>query len=129
VTQDVAPGLRVSDPERDAVAHQLREHFAVGRLNVDELHDRLDRVYTARTRADLDAALTDLPSVAAEVVPAPSPRRRHAWGKFVRVNAICWSIWGVTVATSSPHHLAGLWPLWVTVPWGAAMLSSRRRSC
>ncbi len=53
--------LRVSDAERDAVAADLREHHAEGRLDVAELSTRLDAVFAARTRDDLAAVTTDLP--------------------------------------------------------------------
>jgi hypothetical protein len=54
--------MRVSDAEREAAAAELREHFASGRLNQDELDDRLTAVFAAKTRADLNAPFTDLPS-------------------------------------------------------------------
>ena len=53
--------VRVSDAERDAVAAQLREHYAQGRLSLDELNERLDRAFASRTRADLHAVTSDLP--------------------------------------------------------------------
>lgn len=53
--------VRVSDTERDAVAAQLREHYAQGRLSLEELNERLDRVFASRTRADLNAVTADLP--------------------------------------------------------------------
>ena len=49
--------MRVSDAEREAAAAELREHFASGRLDQDELNERLDRVFAAKTRGDLNAAL------------------------------------------------------------------------
>lgn len=55
------PQLRVGHAEREEVAAQLREHYASGRLTLDELHERLDAALAAKTRADLDALLTDLP--------------------------------------------------------------------
>ena len=61
--------LRVSDAERDAVAADLREHHADGRLDLDELSSRLDTVFAARTRNDLAAVTADLPS-----------RRQPQWG-------------------------------------------------
>ena len=131
MTDTATSGLRVSDVERDAVAHELREHFAVGRLTIDELHERLDRLYAARTRADLDAVTVDLPRPTAE--PDTGRRRQgrrfDRWAKYLRVNAICWSIWGVGVATAPGHHVQGMWPLWVTLPWGAALLSRHQRHC
>jgi hypothetical protein len=54
--------MRVSDAERDAAAGELREHFASGRLNQDELDERLAGVFAAKTRADLNALFSDLPS-------------------------------------------------------------------
>jgi Domain of unknown function (DUF1707) len=54
--------MRVSDAERDAAAAELREHFASGRLNQDELDERLTAAFAAKTGADLNALFTDLPS-------------------------------------------------------------------
>jgi hypothetical protein len=54
--------MRVSDAEREAAAAELREHFASGRLNQDELDERLTSAFAATTRADLNALFTDLPS-------------------------------------------------------------------
>jgi hypothetical protein len=54
--------MRVSDAERDAAAAELREHFASGRLNQDELDERLTAVFAAKTRGDLSALFSDLPS-------------------------------------------------------------------
>jgi hypothetical protein len=54
--------MRVSDAERDAAAGELREHFASGRLDQEELDERLSRALTAKTRGDLTALFTDLPS-------------------------------------------------------------------
>lgn len=54
--------MRVSDAEREAAAAELREHFASGRLDQEELDERLSMVFAARTRGDLNAIFTDLPS-------------------------------------------------------------------
>ncbi len=54
--------MRVSDAEREAAAAELREHYAAGRLTTEELNERLDRAFAAKTRADLNALMTDLPS-------------------------------------------------------------------
>jgi hypothetical protein len=53
--------MRVSDAERDAAAAELREHFASGRLNQEELDERLASIFAAKTRGDLNALFTDLP--------------------------------------------------------------------
>ena len=54
--------MRVSDADREAAAAELQEHFASGRLNQDELDDRLAAAFAAKTRGDLDAVFADLPS-------------------------------------------------------------------
>src|ERR1700691_6292406 len=56
--------VRVGDADRDAVAAQLRDHYADGRLTLDELNERLDLVFAAKTKADLDEVMRDLPHVA-----------------------------------------------------------------
>jgi Domain of unknown function (DUF1707) len=54
--------MRVSDVEREAAATELREHYATGRLTLEELNERLDKTFAAKTRADLNGLMTDLPS-------------------------------------------------------------------
>ena len=53
--------VRVGDADRDAVAAQLREHYADGRLTLEELNDRLDQAFAAKTKADLNTVMRDLP--------------------------------------------------------------------
>jgi len=53
--------LRVGDADREAIAAQLREHFADGRLTLGELNERLDQTFAAKTRADLNTVMIDLP--------------------------------------------------------------------
>lgn len=54
---------RVGDADRDATATQLREHYAAGRVTLDELNERLEQTFAARTGADLNAVMRDLPSL------------------------------------------------------------------
>ncbi len=74
--------LRVGDAEREAVAAELREHYAQGRLSMEDFNQRLDAAYAARTRGDLDKLISDLPHAkpAGTPLPAPPPgslRRGH----------------------------------------------------
>ena len=62
--QPPAPGLRAGDADRDAAAAALAEHFAQGRLTLDELIARLDVTLTAATHGDLAQAARDLPDLA-----------------------------------------------------------------
>ena len=54
--------MRVGDAEREAAAAELREHYASGRLTLEELNERLDAAFAAKTRGDLNAVMRDLPS-------------------------------------------------------------------
>ena len=56
--------VRVGDADREAVAAQLREHYADGRLTLEELNERLDQAFAARTKADLNMVMRDLPQAA-----------------------------------------------------------------
>jgi hypothetical protein len=53
--------LRIGDAERDAAATDLGEHYAAGRLTLDELNERLDAVFAARTFGQLNRIMADLP--------------------------------------------------------------------
>jgi hypothetical protein len=55
------PELRASDEDRERVAAVLRQAAAQGRLGLDELDERLGTVYAARTYAELEPVLRDLP--------------------------------------------------------------------
>ena len=66
------PNMRVGDAEREAVASQLREHYADGRLTLDELNERLDQAFAARTWADLNTVTRDLPVARPLAVGTPS---------------------------------------------------------
>jgi hypothetical protein len=66
------PAIRVSDQDRDAVAHRLQEAFAAGRLDADELGQRIGAALAARTSTDLDALIVDLPAAAPPPPAGPS---------------------------------------------------------
>lgn len=53
--------LRIGDAERDAAATDLGEHYAAGLLTLDELHQRLDAVFLAKTFGQLARIMADLP--------------------------------------------------------------------
>lgn len=66
------PAFRVSDQDRDAVAHRLQAAFAEGRLDADELGQRMGAALAARTSTDLDAVIVDLPAGAPPPPAGPS---------------------------------------------------------
>lgn len=49
------------DRDRERATAALREHYAHGRLTLDEIDERTERVLSARSRADLRGALSNLP--------------------------------------------------------------------
>jgi DUF1707 SHOCT-like domain/Cell wall-active antibiotics response LiaF, C-terminal len=61
--------LRVSDADRDQAAEVLKEAAGQGRLTLDELDQRLDQTYAAKTYADLDTVTRDLPAVGTPALP------------------------------------------------------------
>ena len=65
--------LRVSDKERHDVAEVLREAAGEGRITLDELDERLEATYAARTYADLVPLTADLPGAATANLPVPRP--------------------------------------------------------
>lgn len=64
--------MRVSDKDRQRVADVLREAAGEGRLDLDELDERLDATWSAKTYADLVPITADL-HAPAEVPRPPSP--------------------------------------------------------
>jgi hypothetical protein len=64
--------LRASDADRERVANVLREAAGDGRLTMDELDERLDAVYAAKTYAELEPITHDLPEGGATYTPAPA---------------------------------------------------------
>jgi uncharacterized protein DUF1707 len=79
--------MRVSDAEREAAAAELREHFASGRLDQEELETRLSGVFAARTRGDLNALFTDLPSAGPARAGAGAPAGSGPWATPGAANA------------------------------------------
>jgi hypothetical protein len=67
--------LRAADADRESVAELLREQHLAGRLDTDELQERLDGVYSAKTYVELDAVLVDLPV---------RPSRPESWSRAPR---------------------------------------------
>ncbi|MFV2173897.1 DUF1707 domain-containing protein [Actinomadura sp. LOL_016] len=130
------PDMRASDADRDRVAASLREHCAVGRITVDELQERLEDVYGARTLGQLEKVTADLPEEDLYQLPVPATQakstdlpvrrtrdeagvRRAAWAGLAAVgglNFVIWLIIGVTAGFVYP------WWLWVVGPWGAVLL-------
>jgi len=139
--------LRAGDADRERVAERLRTALDEGRLNLYEYDERLRDAYAAKTYAELDVLLADLPGVtpasesqlvragASASAPAtprwrPTPDGRYpdATRRWV---VDMWDAWASTVAVSVAIWIAicllvwdvlYFWPGWVAGPWGAVLL-------
>lgn len=58
--------LRISDDDRHKVAELLRSAAGEGRLDMDELDERLESAYSAKIYADLVPIVADLPGAASQ---------------------------------------------------------------
>jgi hypothetical protein len=117
--------LRASDADREAVAERLRDAAVEGRLEPDELEQRLHAALRARTYGDLRRLLSDLPATpvawerrSADVMPAARIALAVAMG-----GAIALAV--VVVVLTVAAVMAAWWVLWALV-WLAVC---GRRSC
>ncbi len=76
-----ASDLRIGDADREAAAAALREHFAHGRLTLEEFQHRLELVFAAKTDHDLAAITRDLPHVAPPLAWPDGRSRRSSAGQ------------------------------------------------
>src|SRR3954449_12559266 len=67
------PALRASDADREAVAERLRVASVDGRIDSEELEQRLSAVYAARWVADLDRLVADVSPPPPPAPPVPYP--------------------------------------------------------
>src|SRR5689334_4419988 len=76
--------VRAGDDDRRRVMDQLQAHFVAGRLTSEELEGRFEQTLAARTLADLDVLLADLPQTETPASEQPfgeNRSRRERRGK------------------------------------------------
>jgi hypothetical protein len=119
--------LRASDADREQFVEALRQHHAEGRLTVEELTERTERAYAARTLGDLDALGGDLPPLqrpagARTPDPAAPPDHRQATGRTILLRSLLW--YGllslVLLVVWAMSDRGYFWPIWPIL--GFAML-------
>lgn len=116
-------GLRrdvlASDAERERAAASLRRHYAAGRLDHDELEERLDEVTAARRRSELRRALSGLPSDA----PVRALEHLHRLDRAaLRGHAATWvGLNGGAVAIWAAEGGGGFWPAYLLAPTTALL--------
>lgn len=113
--------LRASDADREAAAERLRHAAVEGRLEPDELEQRLHTAFRARTYGELNRLLVDLPAVQPRQVVRPAAR--VAFVVAVRVAVVLAVIAAVAVVAAFTFA----WWLIGLVAWLA--VSSSRHGC
>src|SRR3954471_13334628 len=75
--QTQRPVVRASDADREAAVALLENALSEGRITVDEFRQRAEAAYAARTTADLEPLLADLPDgvSAVEIVGRHPPEK------------------------------------------------------
>ena len=109
--------LRASDAERERVVTFLREHALLGRLDDDELEERIGLAYASVTVGDLEQLIADLPRASRQ----PAPRRGFTPTKTNRSGpppALIAGGIGALILTGLPFALIG-----VVVAVGIALLA------
>jgi hypothetical protein len=112
-------GYRASDEQRDEAAQLLREHFAAGRLSQEELDERVQQAYAAKTEQQLQELLRDLPGLPAtpkqqkaELVARRSQLQRRLiqeMGGGLALFVVCVVVWLASGAQGQ------FWPIWVAL--------------
>jgi hypothetical protein len=100
-----APGLRASDEDREQLIAEL-----------NELEDRLQDAYAARTTGELDALRRDLPVSSRQVARSHAQRRAELTRRLIQETGgsfclfvICTAVW---VASGAQGQF---WPVWVLI--------------
>jgi hypothetical protein len=126
------PSLRASDADREAVATQLRAAREDGRLDTEELEERLGQAYAAKTFGELAPLTADLAPApasssaapAASSAPAPAPaveenaNWRLRWGSWAGTSVLLVGIWAIISIASG--ELTFFWPIFPIGFWALA---------
>jgi hypothetical protein len=120
------PSLRASDADRESVAAQLRAARQDGRLDTEELDERLGQAYAAKTFGELAPLTADLaPAPSASPPPAPAPAApaapaaaadtqdganwRVRWASWAGTSVLLIGIWAIICIASG--ELQFFWPI------------------
>ncbi|MWA01851.1 DUF1707 domain-containing protein [Actinomadura sp. LD22] len=94
--------MRAGDSDRDRVAQVLRDAAGEGRLTLEELDERLDAVYAAKTYAELEPLTRDLPAAVTSAAPAP-----HTGADWRPVDGA--PSWSTGIGVMSGFTRTGVW--------------------
>ena len=129
--------MRAGDADRELMLARLRTAHAEGRLDVDELDERITATLAARTYGDLAAVVADLPGEPPSPRPLALPAQRArppavpdeptagiwrgsvAWAVISSMAIVAWVVACVTTGT-----VVFPWWIWVAAPWGLGLVWS-----
>ena len=94
------PQVRISDSDRERAMADLAMHYTDGRLEHEEYDERLDAVWTARTRADLAVLFADLPRAPIPPVRASRPVKAGPQGGSRRTRVPLLPVLALLIAAS-----------------------------
>jgi hypothetical protein len=132
--------IRAADTDRDRVAEILGTAYTEGRLSRDEYDARLESALSARTYADLDRIVTDLPAAQpavpgpAALVPAPARTNglaiaslacglaQFAFGPLATIPAIVLGHMARSQIRRTGEQGAGLALAGLVLGWGAVVV-------
>lgn len=108
------PQMRVSDADRERLSEELREHTVDGRLSPEELEQRLEAAYSARTSAELQALRVDLPLTKSATERAHVQRRANLRRRLLQEAGGSLTVSAISVAAWVASGAQGaFWPIWV----------------
>ena len=126
----VRGSVRASDRERERAVAALRRHYAAGRLETDELEERVTQAYASRWRHELRVLLRDMP-----FEPPQLDRSRIAAGvdraqrTVLHLHLVCWVMLNVFVlAVWAWGNAHGVFPAVVFIPTTLLLLWHARGS-
>jgi hypothetical protein len=109
-------GVRASDEDRERLVSELNDHAVAGRISTDELEERTQAAYEAKTTAELDALRLDLPVTNRQMAVSHAERRSMLTRRLIQetggalgVFVLCTGIWVATGASGA------FWPVFVLI--------------
>ena len=107
--------IRVADRDRDRTVDRLRHAAAEGRLEPDELEQRVEAALGSRTEAELTKLTSDLPS------EKRARRRQRRLAEFHRHRLVFAAVATGMVVLWALCGGGYFWPMWPILGWGSGL--------
>ena len=100
--------MKAADSDRDRTVERLRDAAAEGRLTPDDLERRVESALAARTYAELEGLVADLPEPDRA---RPATPESSQLASFLATSVLLVAIWALT-------GMGYFWPVWPILGWG-----------